>query len=307
MSARSDPATPLATPRENEAAAPALAPGLAEHKAKRRPPQLTVPATRSDLRALNPVGSSATPRQATPSGKGSIVEIGDGWARCTPGDGSRPYYWHRKNDVKQFDAPVLATEVLNKQLLRAAGDGDAEQMDSLLRGGANVNAADPTGTTPTMKAAASGDAECLRVLLAHKPNLKQANSQGRTALHIAAFWGRIGFGIDPGCIGQLLRAGADPASPVVGSGGGGGATATELACIGLLGDGSSPSALTPRTPRNAMTPRAGSRVKVPGSPAGAAPIKKSDVELLLSVGPVRKHVISTPSRLPFCLAVCSAC
>ena len=38
------------------------------------------------------------------------------------------------------------------------GEGDAELVDTLLKSGANVDAADPTGTTPTMVAAASGDA-----------------------------------------------------------------------------------------------------------------------------------------------------
>jgi hypothetical protein len=282
MSARSDPATPLVTPREVTPPPQPVPPPTGQSE-RHRPPELRIPSHRSDLRALNPPEGGATPRQATPSGKGSLVEIGDGWARCTPGDGSRPYYWHRKKDVKQFDVPVLATEALNKQLLRAAGDGDAELMDSLLKGGANVNAADPTGTTPTMKVAASGDSECLHVLLSHKPNLKAVNSQGRTSLHIAAFWGRIGFGTDPGCIGQLMRAGADPKALVAGSDEG--LTPTQLACIGLLGDGSTPR--EPSTPRIAATPRSGSRVRVPNSPAGAPTIKRTDVELLLSVGPVR--------------------
>ena len=295
MSARSDPATPLATPRDDDAPASSAAPtpipqppaqlrsAASAPPRQRRPPELKIDPPRADLRALNPTASSMTPRPppvSTPNGKGSLVEIGDGWARCTPGDGGRAYFWHRKNDRKQFDAPVLKTEVLNKQLLRAAAGGDAEQMGELLKGGANVNAADPTGTTPAMKAAASGDMECLKALLAYKPSLQLVNSQGRTALHIAAFWGRVGFGTDPGCIGALMRAGADPKAAVVGSEDG--TTPTQLACIGLLGDGSSPTGggMTPRTPRAALVPRG-----MPGSPVIAPAINKSDVELLLSVGP----------------------
>lgn len=278
MSARSDPATPLVTPRDADQPDQS---GL-----KRRPPELNVPTPPSVLR---PSGSSTTPRLSTPSGKGLLVEIGDGWARCTPGDGGRPYYWHRKKDVKQFDIPKLATEVLDKQLLRAAGEGDAKLMDELLKRGAKVDAADPAGTTPTMKASAMGNVKCLNLLLSYKPNLKATNSQGRTALHIAAFWGRIGFGTDSGCIGLLMRAGADAAARVVGSEEG--MTAIQLACIGLLGEGSSPNGLSPRTPRISTTPRSGSRVAVPGSPAGSPAIKKTDVELLLSVGPVSAKLL----------------
>ena len=267
MSARSDPATPLATPRE-------VGP----------PSSSPAPKRLRELQLSSPLSDSTMPRQPTPPGTGSMVEIGGGWTQCTPGDGGR------KKDAKRFDLPVLKTEPLDKQLLHAVGEGDAQLVDTLLKSGANVDAADPTGTTPTMVAAASGDAACLQALLSHKPNLTATNSQGRTALHVAAFLGRIGAGTDPGCIGLLMRAGADPTAPVVGSDGG--ATPMQLACIGLLGDGDSPRC--PSSPRGATTPRRGSRVRLPKTPT----IKKADVELLLSAGPVRMKTSGRTSPCP---------
>ena len=254
--------------------------------ARTKPPnalRVQVPEASAIGRRL-PGGAPAS--QPTPGGKGELVEIGDGWSRCTPGDGSRVFYWHRGDDIKQFEQPVLATEALNRQLLRAAGDSDAEMVANLLESGASIDATDPTGTTATMKASANGDIACLRLLLQAKPDLALTNAQGRNALHIASFWGRIGFETDPGCIGALLRAGADPSAPV--DDGEERLAASDLACVGISVSPAPPSSdpsATPRTPRNMMTPRSGVRTTPQGSPAGAPAIKRSDVELLLEVGP----------------------
>lgn len=68
-----------------------------------------------------------------------------------------------------------------------------------------------------MKAAERGDLTLLRMLLGRKkrPDLERQNLQGRTALQIAAFWGRLDLEIldsgapaAAGCIGALLKAGA---------------------------------------------------------------------------------------------------
>jgi hypothetical protein len=104
------------------------------------------------------------------------------------------------------------------------------------------------------------------------------------------YWGAIGLGADSGCLGALMRAGAD-ASAVVDARSGGehaGSTAVALACQGVQGlaasssptgaaggAGRAPRLTTPRTPR---TPSS-----APGTPRPKP--SREDVELLLRLGP----------------------
>jgi hypothetical protein len=232
--------------------------------------QVALP-TDSPALTLSPAGKQPSPAS------GRLVEIGEGWWRAVPGGGERPYYWHRKNDVKQFHAPVLSAEVLGQRLLAAIGERDVAMQEAMLSEGADINASDPVGTTGLMKAVLQDDIASLSLLLRHAPDLERRNNLGRSALHIAAYWGRIGVLGDSGCLGALMRAGCDLAAVAAasGTGDGTGQTAMDLACAGLSAAESpkTPHApqRTPRTPRTPSTP-------------GALP-SKEDVELLLRLGP----------------------
>ena len=249
---------------------------------RQRAPPVAVPAPRQEPRPpLSPGSANQGALSAGNSTPGSLVEIGEGWWKATPSDGARPYYWHRKNDVRQFEPPTMRLAVLNKKLLAAADDRDAALVQELVSMGADVDAADPSGTTCVMKAVLNDDIQCLSALVGGSgpaPDLELRNALGRSALHIASFWGRIGRGSDSGILGALMRAGCDVGAIVSGSGGDAGCTAISLACVGIVGSadtakGGSP--LTPRTPP--ATPR------TPGTPRTLP--DKADVELLLRIGP----------------------
>ena len=60
---------------------------------------------------------------------------------------------------------------------------DLTRLQAMLKGGADVNVADPRGgSTPLMHAAASGSVEAMKLLLDHKANVNAVNSGGATAL-----------------------------------------------------------------------------------------------------------------------------
>jgi ankyrin repeat protein len=75
----------------------------------------------------------------------------------------------------------------NDQLLEAIQvGGNLEEVKALLDQGANVNAADKTGTTALMLAAKQGNSDIVNTLLAKGANINATDNYGRTALKVAA-------------------------------------------------------------------------------------------------------------------------
>ena len=72
-------------------------------------------------------------------------------------------------------------------LIRAAKNGDVEEINLLLKSNANVNLCDNDGWTALMNAARyQNDPEIVRILLDAGANPDQKNKYGSTALHLAA-------------------------------------------------------------------------------------------------------------------------
>jgi uncharacterized protein len=89
-------------------------------------------------------------------------------------------------------------------LLDAAESGDrAAALRLLAKGGANVNAAGPDGTTALMYAASNDDLELVRALIKAGANVKLANQFGTSAITEASILGSTPI------IDALLKAGAD--------------------------------------------------------------------------------------------------
>jgi ankyrin repeat protein len=76
-------------------------------------------------------------------------------------------------------------------LLEATYSGDAARVASLIRSGADVNAANQFGATPMSQAAMRGDAGILRLLLKAGANPDSPNAEGETALMIVARTGNV--------------------------------------------------------------------------------------------------------------------
>jgi uncharacterized protein len=88
-------------------------------------------------------------------------------------------------------------------LHRAVHRGDVKAVDSLIRSGADVNAANRYGVPPLSLAATNGDAAVLELLLKAGANPNSTQSEGETALMTAA---RTGI---PAAVKTLLAYGAD--------------------------------------------------------------------------------------------------
>jgi hypothetical protein len=73
--------------------------------------------------------------------------------------------------------------------VRAAGEGDASRVASLLDAGADVNAALESGETALIRAASQGRLEVVRLLLAAGADLTAEREDGFTALGSAVFFG----------------------------------------------------------------------------------------------------------------------
>lgn len=86
----------------------------------------------------------------------------------TPEDTPRFYTADRQSQAVVASAsdpvPRLASE-LDRQLVRAAGDGDVSAVRQLIKEGAQVNAVDEWGNTALLLAAREGDVEIARTLL----------------------------------------------------------------------------------------------------------------------------------------------
>jgi ankyrin repeat protein len=103
--------------------------------------------------------------------------------------------WMVKERLKRFSSPkypeiidiLLKRAKANDQLLEAIqGGGNLEEVKALLDQGANVNAADKTGTTALMLAAKHGKSDVVSTLLAKGANIYATDNHGQTALKIAA-------------------------------------------------------------------------------------------------------------------------
>lgn len=76
-------------------------------------------------------------------------------------------------------------------LLQAAYEGDAGQVQQLIRNGADVNATNAFGATPMAEAAKRGDTAVLRLLLKAGADPESANAEGQTALMTVARTGNV--------------------------------------------------------------------------------------------------------------------
>jgi uncharacterized protein len=97
-----------------------------------------------------------------------------------------------------------AASAAGADVANAVEKRDVAALRDLLKQHADVNAAQPDGTTALQWAAHWNDAETVGLLLAAGADAKGVNRYGATPLSEAAALG------NPGIIGQLLKAGADP-------------------------------------------------------------------------------------------------
>jgi len=77
-------------------------------------------------------------------------------------------------------AALLAAAVPQQSLPDAVVYGQTATVQSLIKGGADVNAADETGLTPLALAAMQGQTAIARLLIAAKANVNEASSDGTT-------------------------------------------------------------------------------------------------------------------------------
>jgi ankyrin repeat protein len=78
---------------------------------------------------------------------------------------------------------------LNSQLLLAAQDGRYNEIKILLETGADVEARNPSGTTPLIVAVKHGYSEVCALLIGWKANVNAKSNSGATALMRAAWFG----------------------------------------------------------------------------------------------------------------------
>lgn len=92
-------------------------------------------------------------------------------------------------------------------LMRAAGEGDAARVRSLLASGAEVNAAAEGGETALMRASAKGHLDVVEVLLDAGGDAHAKSENGFTPLFMAVFFGHVEVAR------MLLARGSDPSEP----------------------------------------------------------------------------------------------
>ena len=102
------------------------------------------------------------------------------------------------------DGPGPAEDT--RELMRAAGEGDAERVRSLLGAGADPNAALESGETALIRAASKGHLGVVQLLLAAGADPNAEREDGFTALGVAVFFGYADI------VRALLAGGADPAA-----------------------------------------------------------------------------------------------
>jgi uncharacterized protein len=99
---------------------------------------------------------------------------------------------------------TLTAGLNETRLAEALKAGDRKAVQILLKQGADVNAADPDGTTPLQWAVRGDDIDTVQILLRRGANPKVANRYGVTPLSLAAGNG------NPAMVNILLKAGANP-------------------------------------------------------------------------------------------------
>ena len=115
--------------------------------------------------------------------------------------------WLRARGLATVVALTLATITVGgsaPRLTDAVRSGDRDAVRALVRAKANVNAADPDGTTPLHWAVRNDDIDTVRLLLRAGAHAEVANRYGATPLSLAAVNGNAAM------IELLLRAGANP-------------------------------------------------------------------------------------------------
>ncbi|MBL6622005.1 MAG: ankyrin repeat domain-containing protein [Rickettsiales bacterium] len=98
---------------------------------------------------------------------------------------------------------IMTQEELNEQLLRAAKDGNSEEVKRLLEAKADVNAKDVDGQTPLQFAAEYGHTGIAAALIAAEANVNAKARYGITPLHLAARNGHTNI------VQELIAKGAD--------------------------------------------------------------------------------------------------
>ncbi len=87
----------------------------------------------------------------------------------------------KKNGIRRSESASF-----NEALWSAAGAGDIKTVEALIRGGADVHAAqEETGWTALHHAASGGSGNMIRLLLKHGANLNAKDSDGETPLYRA--------------------------------------------------------------------------------------------------------------------------
>lgn len=126
---------------------------------------------------------------------GFALRVGKWWRRLTHGPSPRS---------QRAKPGVAKRQELNEALLQACQDGDASQVESLLREGADVNCEGEYHLTPLRHAASRGAVGLAELLVAKKANVDYASPYGECALRDA---------ISNACMDMLrllIRHGADP-------------------------------------------------------------------------------------------------
>ena len=88
--------------------------------------------------------------------------------------------------------PLLNTPTVDGQVLAAATQGDAGQIDWIMAAGGNADEADKEGHTALMRAAMANFGAAAQILLQHEARIDLRDKLGDTALHWAAQMGSVG-------------------------------------------------------------------------------------------------------------------
>ncbi|MGB9635265.1 MAG: ankyrin repeat domain-containing protein [Candidatus Micrarchaeia archaeon] len=104
---------------------------------------------------------------------------------------------------KYKQKPDQTQEVLNKELLRCAREGDLQGLQDALKKGADVNAKNNYGETAGHYAAQNGHKDCLELLINAGLNVNARDNGGGTAGYYAARNGHIH------CLKLLRKAGLE--------------------------------------------------------------------------------------------------
>ncbi len=116
--------------------------------------------------------------------------VGDRNSNASPSGSDQSTAFNDESQAGNTNRNVITEKMLDNDLLNQSGWGNAEQIRSLLRAGANVNASDSKGDTPLIIAAFHGLSETVDILLEQGADLNAKNRIGNTALMEAAAMNR---------------------------------------------------------------------------------------------------------------------